>query len=233
MKIKGFIKNSFLDWDGKIASLIFTEKCNFRCPFCHNSDLITENNALDVFPDDKILNYLIKNKKWIDGVVISGGEPTLQKDLFDFIRILKNEKFLIKLDTNGFEPLVLQKLLDEELLDYVAMDIKSSFIEARYANACGLKAIDLSKIKKSIKLILDSKIDYEFRTTICPNYVDFSDLENIASQIKNTNWIWQNFRYSDAVFDKNLAKIKPYDSKTLQTFKNKIEKIFGKEIKLR
>lgn len=166
MKIGGIQKTSFLDYPHQMACVIFTVGCNFRCPFCHNKELVNEQASELVneqVSELEIFKFLEKRKNILEGVVISGGEPTMQAGLEDFIIKVKKMGYKIKLDTNGSNPLVLKKLLDKNLLDFVAMDIKNDF--DNYEKTIGTKT-DLKKIKESIKLIKESGVDYQFRSTI-------------------------------------------------------------------
>ena len=227
MKIKGIIENSFLDWDGKIATILFTGGCNFKCPFCHNSELVLEfNNMVDI-PLEHILDYINQNKKWIDGIVITGGEPLLQTDLIDFLKIINSKNLLVKLDTNGYMPEHLKKIIEAKLIDYIAMDIKTAFNEKKYSKAAGTK-IKIDNIIKSTNLLLKNKVPYEFRTTLVKNFVDLEDLINIAEKIhEDSKWAWQNFRHSEELIDKELNKIQPYTNNELDEFENIIKQNFG------
>ena len=163
MIVSGLQKLTLLDFPGKTACIIFTRDCNFRCPFCHNADLVVgDAPQLD---NEEIFAYLDKRKKLLDGVVITGGEPLMQKDLADFIRRVKSLGYAVKLDTNGTYPDRVQAFLDAGLVDYVAMDIKNG--EEEYLNTAGIsnEAL-LSRVKESIALIMASGVDYEFRTTV-------------------------------------------------------------------
>lgn len=251
MKIKGFIKNSFLDWDGKIAGIIFTGGCNFRCPFCHNKNLLIDIDNVADIDESFVLDYLAKHKKWIDGIVISGGEPTLQMDLLDFLKKLKSSNILVKLDTNGYNPEILKKIVDSNLADYVAMDIKTALDSKKYALATGFesddlddstklqstkslkdpKNFDLSKVERSINLLLDIGFDCEFRTTLCPAFVGIDELLNIADKLKNQKWAWQNFRHSENIVDEKMNEIEPYTIKQIDEFE-KIVKAKFSELKI-
>ena len=162
MKIGGFQKMTVLDYPGKVACTVFTHGCNLRCPFCHNARLVVRDE--DLIDENEILSYLNKRRGILDGVCISGGEPTLQNDLFDFMKKVKDLGMLIKLDTNGTCPDKLQYAIDNGLVDYVAMDIKNCREE--YAKTCGLSEMDISKIEKSVEILMQSGVDYEFRTTV-------------------------------------------------------------------
>ncbi len=183
MKVAGYLKTSLLDWPGEVSSVIWTQGCNFRCPFCHNRDLIslTGKKLLD---EGELIKSLIQRKIWITHLVITGGEPTLQTDLVEFCQKLKKMGFKIKMDTNGSEPEVVEKLIKMDLVEYWAMDIKTQFDKYQFG--------DIKDIKKSMKLIAKSGKDYEFRTTVVPGMHDEEVVKQMAKEIKN-NWIWQKF----------------------------------------
>jgi pyruvate formate lyase activating enzyme len=213
--VRGFIETSFLDWDGKITSVIFVPNCDFRCPYCSNSSLIKKIESLPPLDLEIIDEFLIKRQNFIDGVVITGGEPTLQPDLPNYIRHLKSLGFLIKLDTNGSNPQMLKNLLSGKLLDYMAMDIKAPLDERYYKVAAA--QVDLNKIKESIRILLDSDIDYEFRTTICPAFLSEKDIEDIARAISGAKkYVLQQFVPKDTL-DPEFEKIKPYPKEKLMT----------------
>lgn len=230
MNIKGFIKNSFLDWDGKITSIVFTGGCNFLCRYCHNKDLVLNASKLENIDEKFIFSYLSENLDWIDGVVISGGEPTINKDLDQFIKKIKNLKLLIKLDTNGYNPEVLKNLLDNELLDYCAMDIKTSLYESNYKKTIGeIENFDFSRILESMNLLCLAKeknknFDFEFRTTLCPPFVKKEDLLNIAEFINKTKskWYLQQFRKLSDLIDNSLLLINSYSLKDLENIEKEI-----------
>lgn len=180
MKIGGFQKMTVLDYPGKVACTVFTHGCNLRCPFCHNARLVVRDE--DLIDENEILSYLNKRRGILDGVCISGGEPTLQGDLFDFMKKVKDLGMLIKLDTNGTCPDKLQYAIDNGLVDYVAMDIKNCREE--YAKTCGLSKMDISKIEKSVEILMQSGIDYEFRTTVTKELHTPDDFAKIGQWIK-------------------------------------------------
>jgi pyruvate formate lyase activating enzyme len=186
LNIKGFVDVSFVDWDKKICSVIFVPGCNFRCPFCHNVNLVLHHDTIESISFPDIEDQLKRQKSWIDGVCITGGEPTLQKSLLDLCQKIKNIDLLVKLDTNGTNPPLLKDLIDRKIVDYIAMDIKSPLTVEKYSKAIGVNAeIWLSKVKQSIQLLMDSDIDYEFRTTIVPVIHDLDDITQICYSIKN------------------------------------------------
>lgn len=197
MNINGFMKTTLLDYPGKVACTIFTSSCNLRCPFCQNADLVF-NTSNEVYDQEDVLLYLAKRRKVLDGVCISGGEPTLQKDLSEFIYHIKSLGYSVKLDTNGFFPSVIKKLYEGNLLDYVAMDIKSSF--AGYAMACGITDINLAPVKESIDYIMNCGVDYEFRTTLVKGIHSFDDMKDIADSINNAKaYFIQSYVHSDKI----------------------------------
>ncbi len=183
MKIHGFSQLTLLDYPGHLACTIFCGHCNFRCPFCHNASLVLHADEQPVYPEKQIFDHLKKRQGIIEGVAITGGEPTLYKDLPDFIRKIRTEtKLAVKLDTNGTNPGMLKQLIDEKLIDYAAMDIKTS--PARYALAAGLKTLDMDSIFSSVEILLKGDIDYEFRTTIVDEIHHRDDLIEIGEWIK-------------------------------------------------
>lgn len=213
MNISGFQKLSLLDYPGKLSCIIFTQGCNFKCSFCHNSDLINQTQGLISLSE--IFDYLNKRQKLLDGVVISGGEPTIQKDLKHFCKQIKSLGLLVKLDTNGSNPKLLQELIDEQLVDYVAMDIKNDFSD--YHLIIG-KQTNQDKIKKSIELLQTSHIDYEFRTTIMKNYHNFNQIKKICQYLdKKSKYYLQNFKNTESVVDQKLISFKEEELKTIET----------------
>ncbi len=179
----GLEKLSLVDYDGKLACTLFTEGCNFSCPFCHNRNLAeaTFNKAI---PFDEILTFLKERVNKLEGVVITGGEPTLMNDLPQKILAIKKLGFLIKLDTNGYKPDVLSYLIDNKLIDYIAMDIKNSL--ENYHQITGILNINTNNILKSIKLIQESGIDYEFRTTLVKEFHTIEDIKKISKLLKGS-----------------------------------------------
>lgn len=201
MKIAGFQKLTLLDYPNHVACIIFTKGCNFRCPFCQNSNIINDNFD-ELINEKDIFDYLEKRKKILDGVVITGGEPTINKDLKDFIIKIKTLGLKIKLDTNGYNPIMLKKLIDEKLVDYVAMDIKQTM--EKYKLVSGVN-INKDNILESIKILEESDIDHEFRTTVIKEYHTLEDIINICSLFsEDTKYYLQNFRNSPNVLNKNL-----------------------------
>ena len=177
MKICGLQKTTLLDFPGHVAATIFTGGCNFRCPFCHNSDLLG-NDAPAAFSEDEILAFLKKRRGILEGIAITGGEPTLQDDLADFIRSVRALGYQIKLDTNGYKPDVLKNLCEEGLIDYVAMDIKTC--RERYPVVAGIPSLQLDRIEESVDFLLHSSVSCEFRTTVVKELHSAKDFEQIG-----------------------------------------------------
>ncbi len=180
MHIKGFEKTTLIDYPGHIASIIFTGGCNFRCDFCYNQSLVHTPHALPSIAQDEVLTELAARAAFIDGVVITGGEPTLQLDLSEFIHQIRALNLKIKLDTNGYSPEKVQELFEQKIIDYIAMDIKGPF--SRYTEITGIP-IDTAKIKRSIELIMNAGIDYEFRTTVWHNGFTHKDFDAMLGLI--------------------------------------------------
>jgi len=221
MEIRGHQKSSFIDYPNKIATVFFTGGCNFRCGYCHNSTLV--RNEDEVINEEYIFQYLEKRKKLIDAVCISGGEATLHSGLYDFIKQVKAMGYLVKLDTNGTNSTMVKKLLDEGLLDYIAMDIKAPF--SKYSDVVKIN-VNLEEIEQTINLIKNSQIDYEFRTTICKELLEPEDILNIARELEGSNrYILQNFRDGDTVLE-GKNKFTPYDKKELLELEKEMKKYF-------
>ena len=180
MKIAGFEKMSLVDYDGKVASTVFTAGCNFRCSFCHNSSLVVGENFPQI-DEEEFFAYLKKRQGILDGVCVSGGEPTLQPDLIPFIEKIKDLGYFVKLDTNGTNPEIVKTLHTQGLCDYFAMDIKSS--KDDYAKITCIDKLELSKIERTIEYFLTNNVDYEFRTTLISPY------HTPTSAIKIGEWI--------------------------------------------
>ena len=200
MRIAGFQKLTLLDFPGKVSCILFTQGCNFKCSYCHNSGLIGHENE-ELIDEQEIFSYLNKRKGVIDGVVISGGEPTVQADLAIFIRRVKDMGFLVKLDTNGSNPDILEELLNDNLLDYVAMDIKNPL--PLYREVCCISP-KVDKLKRSIELLKNCSIDHEFRTTIIKNIHDIDKIFEICKYVDGNKMYLQNFEQSENVLGKNL-----------------------------
>lgn len=191
MHIKGFQGTSLLDYPGKIASLVFFGGCNLTCPFCHNPDLVLDPGKYPDYPPEELLDNLRSRRSFIDGIVVSGGEPTVDKGLLPFLRQVKGLGLLVKLDSNGLAPEVLEGVLWEGLVDYLAIDIKTAPL--RYPELHSA-AVDHDALLRSLSLVMRSKVDYEFRTTCVPGFVEEADIRSIGEVISGARcWVLQQF----------------------------------------
>ena len=182
MLIAGLQKMTLLDYPGKVACTVFLQGCNFRCPFCHNSDLLGKEGP-ETIPQETLMAFLKKRVGLLDAVCVTGGEPTLQKDLPELLRQIKELGYLVKLDTNGGRPQVLKALVEDKLVDYVAMDIKNS--PARYGETAGVPNMDLSHVEESIRYLLSGQVDFEFRTTVADELHDPADFAAIGHWLQD------------------------------------------------
>lgn len=190
MIIGGLQRSSLIDYPGKISGVIFTVGCNFRCPYCHNPELV--ENTVDTIDEDEVLSFFNERKGKLDGVVLTGGEPTLQSDIIEFVEKIKRIGLLVKLDTNGSRPEVIEELIGRNLIDYIAMDIKAPL--GKYGKVT-LSTIDTRKILESINLIMSSNIGYEFRTTVVRSLLSKEDILEIGETIKSARlFVLQQFK---------------------------------------
>jgi pyruvate formate lyase activating enzyme len=223
--IKGVQKSSLIDYPGKVSSVVFLSRCNFRCPFCHNPELVNDSSE---FPDimlEEFSEYLDKSKRWIDGVCITGGEPTLHSGLLELMRLIKSKGLLVKLDTNGTNPQIIQNALDEKCVDYIAMDIKNSL--EKYDEATQSR-VDKEKILESIRIIIDAEkkglIQAEFRSTILPKLHNEDDLKKMAGLVHGARkFVLQQFRSTDALIDPEYREERSYKSSEMENFRKLFE----------
>ncbi|MCE5299856.1 MAG: anaerobic ribonucleoside-triphosphate reductase activating protein [Spirochaetia bacterium] len=213
MRINGFEGISVIDYPGKIASIIYTSPCNFACPFCHNPGLIKVNDR--VLEQDDVFEELAGRAGFVEGVVITGGEPTLQLDLADFMAALRSMGLKVKLDTNGYRPQALAEIFERGVADYVAMDIKTS--PERYSEACGAK-VEVERVRESIKLIMNSGVDYEFRTTLVPGFIQAEDADKIGAMINGAKqYSLQQFSNAET-FSPSLSSTVPFSESFVEAF---------------
>lgn len=204
MRFCGINKTTLLDYPGYVAATLFTGGCNMRCPFCQNSGLVLEPQSQPEIREQDILAFLQKRRGILEGVCITGGEPTLQPDLEGFIRRVKELNYLVKLDTNGYRPQVLRYLLEEELLDYVAMDVKAS--REHYSLACGLPEVKIELIEQSVELLKNCRIPYEFRTTAVKGIHTAEEFTAIGEWLQGCKAFYlQNYRDSEQVIERGFA----------------------------
>jgi len=230
--IRALIETSLVDWDGKITTVLFFDKCNFMCPFCQNWELIVHPEKFPVITWEDIEKKLEKKKKWVDGVVLTGGEPLMfKKEVFDIARKIKQRNFSVKIDTNGAYPDVIRELLDAHLVDYVALDIKAS-IDERYYKAAG-KQIDLENIKESIHILMKGRVEYEFRTTVVPGIIDEDAIKKIGESIQGASlWVLQTYVPKNAYRKHYRGKLDKNYSEQLHQFSS-IAKHYAAKVKVR
>lgn len=221
--INGLQKTSVIDFPGKIVSTVFFGKCNFRCPYCHNSDLVF-NQGLPQIDDSVLFEHLEKRRGILDGICITGGEPTLHPDLPELIRGVKKRGFLVKLDSNGTNPRMLEDLLSEGLIDYIAMDIKAP--KEKYPLVVGT-AVRMDRIQRSIDLIREMAPDYEFRTTVVKELITEEDLIAIAEWIDGSKrYALQQFRPSKTL-DPKCMECHGYSKEEMETIAKRLKPYFG------
>ena len=207
MKIQGLQKMTLLDYPGRVACTVFLGGCDFRCPFCHNFELV-EGAQAAALEEEEFFAFLDKRHGLLDGVAITGGEPCLRRELPDFIARIKEAGFPVKLDTNGNNPTMLRRLIDDGLVDYVAMDVKNS--PSKYAETIGLREFDLSSVNESIGLLLQNRVPYEFRTTVIREFHEARDFEEIGAWIEGAEqYFLQPFADRDTVPNRSLSAPDP------------------------
>jgi pyruvate formate lyase activating enzyme len=226
MKIGGLEKLTLIDYSDKVAAVVFTQGCNFRCHFCYNPLLVwpkksvsgKENNEKEAFSmtEEALFHFLKSRLNKLDALVISGGEPTLHSDLPEFIQKIKNLGFLVKLDTNGTNPKMLKNLMDRQLIDYIAMDIKAPY--QKYEQVVGIK-VDLQSVQNSVTLLIEGRVPYEFRTTLVPKYHSQEDIVSMAKNIlKARLWYLQKFISDTNLVNKNLQNEASFTDLEMKNF---------------
>lgn len=208
LEIKGFVETSLCDWDGCISSVVFLPRCNFRCPFCQNGELILDWKQLPTTEFEAIAAYLASHSDWIDGVVITGGEPTIWDDLPELALEFKRLALAVKLDTNGSNPDAVRELIREGLVDFIAMDIKAP-LDERYHEAAGVK-VDLERLKESIEIISSFGDAYEFRTTLVPGLVGEEEIGPIAEAVEGARRLVLQRFVPENSLDKRFRRAVPF-----------------------
>ena len=214
MRFGGFEKCTLIDFPGRLACVLYTIGCNFRCPYCHNPELVDET-VEHTFGEAEILAFLDQRKGLLDGVVITGGEPTLHNDLLGFIVKVKAKGFMVKLDSNGTRPKVLAKAISQKLVDYIAMDIKSPL--ARYSETVA-RPVDCRAIRQSIKLLISSPVDYEFRTTVIKSFLSPDDIKRIGREIKGAKRYYLQKFIPTKLLNPQFRKKVTYSDEELKVF---------------
>lgn len=213
---------SLIDYPGKVSAIIFTQGCNFRCPYCYNPELVDPKLFKEPIPEEKIFSFLEARKGKLDGVVVTGGEPTIQEDLTRFVEKVKEMGYLVKLDTNGSNPDVLEELLDNKLVDYIAMDVKAP--PQKYGLLTQVNT-PMKRIERSVSLIMSSNIGYEFRTTVIKTLLTEKDVIEIAKFLSGAKlFVIQKFVQTEKILDKKVFEMEMYDKETLQKLRKEAEK---------
>lgn len=204
MVFHGLVKSTLLDYPDKLACTLFTGGCNLRCPFCQNASLVLDPTSEPVIDQEELISFLKRRKKYLDGVCITGGEPLLQSDIENFCKYLKDLGYLVKVDTNGTFPKKLASLISNNLVDYVAMDLKSS--KEGYSKAVGIDSFDVSLIERSVEILQDSKVDHEFRTTLVKELHGEKEIHGIGQWLRKDQKLYlQHFEDKGSNIVKNLT----------------------------
>lgn len=219
MEIKGLVESSFTDWKGKISAVIYLGGCNLRCPWCHTTDLVESPEKITTIPWSTVRNFLERSKTYVDAVVISGGEPTIHEDLPELCRKIKSAGFPIKLDTNGTNPEMIERLIKEKLVDYITMDIKHQLDTEKYSRAIGLESDEfLKKIRKTLNILRLSDLPHEFKTTVVPNIHALEDVRNITRALGMCKtYVIQPYLPRETLNPK-CSNMKPFDELTINSF---------------
>jgi pyruvate formate lyase activating enzyme len=212
--IKGFLRNSLIEWEGKVASVLYLPGCNFRCPYCHTPDLLRPDCGLEDVPLETVLESLRASDGWVDGVVVSGGEPTVHAGLPGLLAALKEAGAATKLNTNGANPEMLRRVVAEGLADCVSLDVKAP-LDDRYEAVAG-GPVDLVAIHESIMLLIEGSTGYEFRTTVCPKFLERRDVLDLARELRGAaDYVLQEFRPVDCL-DPAMDEVEPYPKEALE-----------------
>ncbi|MFW6123648.1 MAG: anaerobic ribonucleoside-triphosphate reductase activating protein [Acidobacteriota bacterium] len=223
--IRGLEKFAPKDFPGQISSTIFVGGCNFRCPFCHNSELVLNPGEMPVIPQEFFLEFLDSRKDWLDAVCVTGGEPLMYDDIKELLVLIKQKGLRIKMDTNGSFPHRLEEIIERGLVDYVAMDIKAPL--NKYSLASGVD-VNIHDIKKSIEIINNSKVEIMYRTTVVPGLIGRKDIEEIGKMLKGGS-LFQLQQFSpENTLDESYRDVKPYPKEEIQKFARIAEKCFSK-----
>lgn len=228
LPIKGLQKTSLIDFSPYTTSVIFIGGCNFRCKYCHNFDLVLNHKDLPTLQEKEIIDFLQSKHGWIDALTVTGGEPTLYPELVDFLREVKKLGLKIKLDTNGTNPDLLWDILDEGLVDYVAMDFKAPL---NTYDSVTVFPVDTEKIARSVSLLKNSEVDYEFRATIVPKLLRKEDMQKIGEYLSGSKrFAMQPFRAGHGLLDKTFENEKGYSKEELEEIRNSLEPYFEEVI---
>jgi len=227
VEIKGFVEVSLVDWDGKVSSVVFLPGCNMRCPFCYNATLVLRPQEMPTIPFERVESHLKKSHGWIDGVVITGGEPTIHSELSNLCEKIKALGLLVKVDTNGTNPKMIEELVKNRLVDYFAMDMKAPLTPERYSEASGVDARPLlGNVERTIDFLMASGIDHEFRTTLVPTLHKREDVVRICRKIKNCKkYALQNLKPDVETINPRFKDLKPFSKVEMNSFLAKAKRL--------
>jgi len=225
--IKGFDQMSLIDWDGMVATTLYLSGCNFRCPYCHNAGLVISPDQFESIPVDEILSYIREHTDFLDGAVVTGGEPCSRKTLLELLTALKEAGLSTKLDTNGSFPKVLERVIDDELVDYVAMDVKAPLDFESYRRSAGITdRKTLERVQDSIDILMEGRVDYEFRMTVVPVLHKSADLMRVGERLRGAaRFVLQNYVPRDPL-DPAFKDEASYDLERLQEFRDMLAPFF-------
>ena len=222
VQINGIQKTCLINYPGKVVSTLFLGGCNMKCPYCHNKDLVINPEQLEKIKENEIITFLESKRGWVDGVCISGGEPTLQKDLPAFIEKVKNHGFLVKLDTNGTNPEMLKHLIDNKLTDFISMDIKAPLEKYDIVTRTRTNKKD---IQESVDILRNSKLKHEFRITVVPGLFSKEDAEEIGKWLKDCkHFTLQQFKPNENTVDSSYNKKETFKREEMEEFKQIMQK---------
>lgn len=231
MEFKGLEKSSFIEWPGKVVAIAYTGGCNFRCPYCQNKDLALNVGNQESLDEEEIIDHLLSRQKWLDGVVVTGGEPTLHSSLLSFAQKVKEEGFEFGLETNGSRPEILRDFIGEGLVDRVFLDIKAPLVSEKYKKAIGVDNKKLFEgLKESINLLQKSDVDHEYRTTVVPGIVDGDDLKRIGKILEGGEEFYLQQFIPQNTLDPDYEDVEPYPDEKLKEMKDRLVEEFDFEV---
>ncbi len=228
MKFKGLEKNSVIEWPGKVVSVAYTGVCNFRCPYCQNSDLVLSPESIPSIEGEEVLEHLRSKEKWLDGLIVTGGEPTLHSSLLNFSKKVKEEGLLFGIETNGTNYDFLKKFIEKDLVDRISLDIKAPLVWEKYRKAIGVDDKELfENVKKTVKLLKETDIPHEFRTTVVPKILSLEDLEDIGKEIEGSeNYYLQQFSPENTL-EQEFEEVEPYSEEELKEIQKKLKEKYN------
>ncbi len=224
MEFKGLEKNSVIEWPEKVVAIAYTGGCNFRCPYCQNKDLALNSGNLQSIDEEDILDHLLSKRRWLDGLVVTGGEPTLHSSLSSFAQKVKDEGFDFGLETNGSRPQILRNFIEKELVDRIFLDVKAPLIWEKYKKAMGVEDKELfESVKESINVLQNSDVEHEYRTTVVPGIVNEDDLEKIGRMLGRGEEFYLQQFIPEHTLDPDYEDIEPYPDEKLEKMKKGLE----------